>query len=153
MFGAPIATQNVWYGGPLFRIGSTGQTLEQVAGVDCLAASILPSGVAACVTSNGTVTVGSYSGQVLWKPGLDGFNAKALKLAPAGDAITNGRHAATANGLVTLPPGFVAQGWPDSWTVVGRQPDGNLLYIRLDSPQTVHDLGFKGDFVGTLPGS
>src|SRR5262252_8284609 len=53
MFGAPIATQNVWYGGPLLRIGATGQTLEQVAGADCLAASILPSGVAACISSNG----------------------------------------------------------------------------------------------------
>jgi hypothetical protein len=152
MFGAPISTQNVWYGGPLFRIGPAGQTLDQVAGADCLAASILPSGVAACDTRNGTVTVRSYSGQVLWKPGVDGFSAKALKLAPAGDAITDGRHAATTNGLVTLPPGFVAQGWLDSRTVVGRQPDGNLSYIRLDSPQTVHDLGFMGDFVGTLPG-
>jgi len=153
MFGAPIATQNVWYGGPLFRIGATGQTLEQVAGADCLAASILPSGVAACITSNGTVTIRSYTGQVLSKPAVDGFNAKALKLAPAGDAITDGRHAATATGVVTLPQGFVAQGWLDSRTVVGRQPDGNLSYIRLDSPATMHDLGFRGDFVGTLPSS
>ena len=151
MFGAPIATQNVWYGGPLFRIGSTGQTLEQVAGPDCLAASILSSGLAACMSSSGTVTIRSYSGQVLSRPGVDGFNAKALKLAPAGDAITDGRHAVTATGLVTLPEGFVAQGWLDSRTVVGRQPDRNLSYIRLDSLQTVRDLGFKGDFVGTLP--
>ena len=153
MFGAPIATQNVWYGGPLFRIGSTGQTLEQVAGPDCLAASILSSGVAACISSSGAVTIRSYSGQVLLKPGVDGFNAKALRLAPAGDAITDGRHTVTATGLVTLPEGFVAQGWVDSRTVVGRQPDGNLSYIHLDSLQTVHDLGFKGDFVGTLPGT
>lgn len=153
MFGAPIATQNVWYGGALFRIGSTGQTLEQVAGPDCLAASILSSGLAACMSSSGTVTIRSYSGQVLSRPGVDGFNAKALKLAPAGDAITDGRHAVTATGLVTLPEGFVAQGWLDSRTVVGRQPDGNLSYIRLDSLQTVRDLGFKGDFVGTLPGT
>jgi hypothetical protein len=153
MFGAPIATQNVWYGGPLFRIGSTGQTLEQVAGRDCLAASILSSGLAACMSSSGTVTIRSYSGQVLSRPGVDGFNAKALKLAPTGDAITDGRHAVTATGVVTLPEGFVAQGWLDSRTVVGRQPDGNLSYIRLDSLQTVRDLGVKGDFVGTLPGT
>ena len=153
MFGAPIATQNVWYGGALFRIGSTGRTLEQVAGADCLAASILPSGIAACITNNGTVTIRSYTGQLLSKPAVDGFNAKALKLAPAGDAITDGRHAVTATGLVTLPEGFVAQGWLDSRTVVGRQPDGNLSYIRLDSPRTVHDLAFKGDFVGTLAGT
>ena len=112
-----------------------------------------PGGVAACDSSDGTVTVRSYKGQVLWKPGVDGFNAKALKLAPAGDAITDGRHAATAIKLVPLPEGFVAQGWLDSRTVIGRQPDGNLSYIRLESPQTVHDLGFRGDFVGTLPGS
>jgi len=153
MFGAPIVTQNFWYGGPLFRIGPNGQTLEQVAGPECLAASILSSGVAACISSSGTVTIRSYSGQVLSKPGIDAFNARALKLAPAGDAITDGRHAVTAAGLVTLPEGFVAQGWLDSRTVVGRQPAGNLSYIRLDGPQTVHDLGFKGDFVGTLTGS
>jgi hypothetical protein len=153
MVGAPIATQNVWYGGPLFRIGSTGQTLDRVGGADCLAASILPSGVVPCDTSTGTVTVRSSGGQILSKPGVDGFVAKSLKLAPAGDAITDGRHAATTTGLVTLPEGFVAEGWLDSQTVVGRQVDGNLSYIRLDSPKTLHDLGFKGDFVGTLPRS
>jgi hypothetical protein len=105
------------------------------------------------MSSSGTVTIRSYSGQVLSRPGVDGFNAKALKLAPAGDAITDGRHAVTATGVVTLPEGFVAQGWLDSRTVVGRQPDGNLSYMRLDSPQTVHDLAFKGDFVGTLAGT
>jgi hypothetical protein len=153
MVGAPIATQNVWYGGPLFMIGSNGQTLGRVGGTNCLAASILPSGVAPCDSSTGTVTVRSSGGQILSTPGVDGFAAKALKLAPAGDAITDGRHAATATGLVTLPEGFVAQGWLDSRTVVGRQLDGNLSFIRLDSPKTVHDLGFRGDFVGTVPGS
>ena len=124
-----------------------------MGGADCLAASIFPSGVAPCDSSIGTVTVRSSGGQILSTPGVDGFVAKGLKLAPAGDAITDGRHAATPTGLITLPDGFVAQGWLDSRTVLGRQLDGNLSYIRLDSPKTVHDLGFRGDFVGTLTGS
>jgi hypothetical protein len=98
------------------------------------------------------VTIRDSSGRVLWKPEVDGHNALALKLAPAGDAVSDGRHAATANGSVTLPDGFVAQGWLDSHTVVGRTDAGGLASISLDSPKTVHDLGISGTFVGLVPG-
>jgi hypothetical protein len=98
------------------------------------------------------VTIRDASGRTLWRPSVDGFNALALKLAPSGDAITDQRNAATASGFVTLPDGFVAQGWLDSHTVVGRQSDGELASVSLDSPKVVHSLGVMGTFVGSLPG-
>jgi hypothetical protein len=47
------------------------------------------------------------------------------------------------------------EGWLDKNTVVGRVQQqngesGNLLWINLSHPSTIHDLGFKGDFVATL---
>jgi len=154
MVGAPIATQNAWYGGPLFLVDQAGQATTRVGGSDCTAAQVLTSGTLACI-SNGFVphvTIRDLSGQTLWKPDVDGFSALALTLAPAGDAVSDGRHAATVTGSINLPDGFVAQGWLDSRTVVGRQSDGELAYLGLDSPTTLHDLGFKGTFVGVLPG-
>ena len=153
MVGASIATQNAWWGGPLFTIDGDGRPMQRIAGSDCTAASVLPSGLVPCITTgfDTRVTVRDTSGRVLWKPSVDGFNALQLRLSPAGDAISDGVHAATRAKVVALPDGFRAQGWIDSQTVVGRQGDGNLSYIRLDAPGVLHDLGFKGDFVGVLP--
>jgi hypothetical protein len=57
--------------------------------------------------------------------------------------------------MVPMPPGFRLQGWLDTNIVVGRvqQPngdEGDLLWIDLDKPTIVHDLGFKGDFIAAL---
>jgi len=56
-----------------------------------------------------------------------------------------------SGGLVNLPQMFLAEGWLDSNTVIGRSGgDGNLSWISLGDPTNVHDLGFKGDFVATI---
>jgi len=153
MVGGPISTQNVWYGGPIFSVDAAGQTTTRVGGGDCTSAQVLPSGTMACVLNGFDVSVAvrNASGRAAWKPQVDGYNALALKLSPDGDAITDGRHAAAAAGTVTLPDGFIGQGWLDSRTLVGRRADGELAYVNLDSPQTLHDLGFKGSFVGLVP--
>ncbi len=54
-----------------------------------------------------------------------------------------------------MPNGFRVEGWLDKNTVVGRMViddanEGNLVWVSLDDPTSVHDLGFKGDFVATL---
>lgn len=150
MVGAPLATQNLWPGGPLFTIDD-GRLSGRVAG-DCTAASVLPSGLVPCTTLQMEVTVRDAAGDVLWRPDLQGFSALALKLAPSGDAITNGRVVALrGSGSSELPAGFVAQGWLDSATLAGRAASGDVAYVRLDSPGTVHDLGVRGDFVGAVP--
>ena len=104
-----------------------------------------------CVLAQGTATaVEDSSGHVLWRPGLEGFNALGLRLAADGRAIAIGRNAANQTRHVLLPDGFQAEGWLDSQTVVGRRSGGDLSYVRLDTPAIVHSLGFKGDFVATV---
>jgi len=41
-------------------------------------------------------------------------------------------------------------GWLDSTTVIGTNDAGNLSFVALNVPGTTVDLGFKGQFVGTL---
>jgi hypothetical protein len=150
LVGAPVATQNVWAGGALFTIEG-GRPAGQVAG-DCSAAWVLESGLAPCTTMQLDVTVRDAAGNVRWRPGLDGFNALGLRLAPTGDAITNGRVVAIRGGGTTeLPAGFVGQAWLDAATVAGRAANGDAAYVRLDSLGTVHDLGVRGDAVGAVP--
>ena len=155
MVGAPISTQNQWPGGPLFTIDGAGHPATRIGGDDCSAASVLPSGLVPCVVgpTGSAVSVRDSSGRVVWQPPVDGFMALGLHLAPDGRAITDGRHVATHSGMFEVPGGFWAQGWLDPQTVVVVQQDsGELGSIRVDSPKTVHDFGFKGNFVGPLQG-
>jgi hypothetical protein len=150
MVGAPLATQNVWPGGPLFTIDD-GRLGSRLAG-DCTAAWVLASGLASCTTLQLQVTVRDSAGHALWRPGLEGFSARALRLAPSGDAITNGRLVAVRGGGTTeLPAGFVGQAWLDSATLAGRAANGDAAYVRLSSLDAVHDLGMRGDVVGMVP--
>jgi hypothetical protein len=156
MVGAPIATQNSWGGGPLYTINDAGQPVTRIGGADCTSAHVLPSGTVPCVigpTGSSTVSVRDSNGHAIWTPSVDGFTALQLNMTPDASAITDGRHVATRTKTFAVPDGFQAQGWLDAQTVVGRQDNGYLAYIRIDSPATVHNLGFKGDFVGALQGS
>ena len=57
---------------------------------------------------------------------------------------------------VQLPNRFRIEGWLDNNTVIGAitPPGGseerNLSWVSLDDPTATHNLGFKGNFVGTL---
>jgi len=79
-----------------------------------------------------------------------------LYLAPDGQAISDGIHVEThQGGMVAMPTNFLFEGWLDKDTVVGRlviddANEGNLAWVRLSDPTTLHDLGFKGDFVSTV---
>ena len=152
MVGAPIATQNQWPGGPLFTIDGAGRPSTRIGGDDCTAAAVLPSGLVPCVVgpTGSAVSVRDSSGRLVWQPPVDGFMALRLAMAPDGSGITDGRHVATRAKTFEVPNGFVAQGWLDSQTVVGQMDSGHLGYIRVGSPTAVHDLGFKGSFVGAL---
>jgi hypothetical protein len=150
MVGAPLATQNVWPGGPLFPI-QDGRLGGRLAG-DCTAAWVLPSGLTPCTTERLEVTVRDAAGGVRWRPGLDGFSALSLRLAPSGDAITNGRSVSVRGvGTTDLPAGFVGEAWLDATTLAGRAANGDAAYVRLGSLRTVHDLGVRGDAIGPVP--
>ena len=152
-----LGTQNAWWGGPLYMVDSSGNLGKQVGGTDCDSASIAPRGFIACTSGQYAVTVRDAYGDTLWTTHVDGFNALALFLSPDGQAISDGTNVESrANGPVPMPSGFRVEGWLDKNTVVGKMvsgngPDvGNLSWIGLDDPRTLHDLGFKADFVGTI---
>jgi hypothetical protein len=156
MVGAPLATQNLWTGGPLYTIDSTGRPAARVGGDDATSATILPTGILPAVTAQGArVTVRDPAGNVLWKPAVDGYNALNLKLSPGGDAITDGQHAVTRQGPFGLPANYFAAGWVDATAVVGGATQngaaGDLTYVSSgDSSITIHHLGVAGAFVGVV---
>ena len=166
-----ITTQNAWVGGPLqvLTFASGGVQGTTVGGADCRSASITPSGLIPCISSKGVVSVRDTTGKVIWTTRVAGFNAVSLFLSPDGQAISDGQQASSdggatwymvvethARGAIQMPKGFRIEGWLDSNTVIGgvtppgSGDEGNLSWVSLDDPRTVHDLGFKGDFVATL---
>jgi hypothetical protein len=157
-----LASQNAWPGGPLYLIDETGTKTAQLGGADCWSASITSSGFIACQTgTSGAVTVRNATGENVWLTHVDGFNARSLHVSQDGQTISSNSQVEThAGGMVAMPTGFRAEGWLDNKTVVGTvTPDantiggpneGNLLWISLDNPNLVHDLGFRGDFVAPL---
>ncbi len=166
-----IDTQNVWYGGPLqvLTFAPAGVQGTAVGGADCRSASITPSGLIPCISSKEVVSVRDTTGKLIWTTHVAGVNAVSLYLSPDGQAISNGQQVSSdggatwsmvvethSRGAVQMPQGFRVEGWLDSNTVIGAVTppggggEGNLSWVSLDDPSTVHDLGFKGDFVATL---
>jgi len=160
MLPVSVGTQNAWWGGPLYVVDGKGNRVQQVGGPDCDSASLTPTGFIACTSGQYAVTVRDTSGTVLWTTHVDGINALTLYISPDGQAISDGQKVETrSGGMVSLPQGFVVEGWLDSDTVMGRQYIGNgpdmsdLSWIRLSQATKINDLGFRGDFVGTLQAS
>jgi hypothetical protein len=157
MLPVSLGTQNAWWGGPLYVVDSPGKLGRQVGGADCNSASIAAGGFIACTSGQYVVSVRDANGDTLWPTQVDGFNALTLFLSPDGQAITDGTKVETrAAGLVSMPTGFQIEGWLDNNNIVGRINSGNgsfgdLAWVSLGDPSTLHDLGFKGDFVATLP--
>jgi hypothetical protein len=161
MLPGHVSSQNAWYGGPLFAIDDAGNKTAQLGGSDCNAASMSSSGLIACSSGQYGVTVRDQGGNVIWTTHVEGSLALSLHISPDGQAISNLSQVEThAGGMVPMPTGFRVEGWLDSNTVFGRVTsdantiggpnEGNLLWIGLDKPTIVHDLGFEGDFVATL---
>ena len=111
-----------------------------------------------CISSQGLVEVRNSAGILIWATKVQ-TNADSVYLSPDIQALSDGSSGVVErrNGApVQLPVGFHVEGWLDPNTVVGRvwQPNsldrGNLSWISLGDSGTIHDLGFKGDFVATL---
>lgn len=163
MYPVLVSSQDTWPGGSLqvLHLAPGGVEETPMGGADCSAAAITSSGLIACISTGNVVSVRDSTGTTVWKTHVDGFNATWLNVSPDGQSIADNHHVETRlGGMVTMPQGFRVEGWLDNGTVVGRiTPDpntiggpneGNLLWISLDHPAVIHDLGFKGDFVATL---
>ena len=153
---ANVTSQNAWWGGALYAIDNTGKKVRQLGGTDCNSASITSSGLIPCsVGTSNTVTVRDLGGADVWATHVDGTTAWEVRLSPGEQAILNARQVETkADGMVTTPSDFGTQGWLDAQTVLGRlqytSSKGNLSWISLSNPTSIHDLGFQGDFVAPI---
>lgn len=152
-----IGTQNAWWGGPLYLLDMNGKQVRRLGGADCDSDIVVGGNLIPCTSGQYAVTIRDLSGSVLWSSQVEGFNALGLRLSPDGQGITDGTKVETrTGGLVAMPQGFQVEGWLDDHTVVGYVLNsdglsrGDLSWISVSDPGTVHDLGFKGDFVGTL---
>ena len=158
MLPVSLGTQDFWPGGPLYVIDGAGNMGTQVGGSDCRSASITPNGVIPCISSQGLVEVRNSAGLAIWATKVQ-TNADSIYLSPDIQALSDGSSGVVelrSGASVGLPVGFHVEGWLAPNTAVGRvwQPNGldrgNLSWISLGDPGTIHDLGFKGDFVATL---
>jgi len=152
-----LISQNIWPGGSLFVIDAQGKQTQRVGGPDCTAASITANGYIPCTTAGGTgLSVRTQAGELVWTSRLDVFGAWSVHVSPDGQAVLNDAQVEThAGGLIAMPSGFRLQGWLNASTVVGRVQnengdEGNLLWIDLAHPSTVHDLGLQADFVAKV---
>lgn len=157
MVPANIGTQNAWWGGPLYLLGADGAKVRQLGAADCDSDIVSSAGFIPCTSGQYAVTVRDLAGNVIWTSHVDGFNALGLRLSPDGQGLTDGTKVETrTGGLVAMPQGFQVEGWLDNSTVMGYVLSsnglsrGDLSWVSIGDPGTVHDLGFKGDFIGTL---
>jgi hypothetical protein len=162
MLPTNVSSQNAWFGGPLYVLDAAGSKIQQIGGADCSGASITTAGLIPCmISSSNNVTVRSATGSVIWATRVDNFSALSLHISPDGQGISDIHQVERRDsGMVPMPTGFRVEGWLNNNTVFGRVTsdpntvggpnEGNLLWISLGSPATIHDLGFKGDFVATL---
>jgi hypothetical protein len=155
MVGAPIATQNTWPGGRLFQLSASGLPQARLGGTDCTAATISRSGLIPCTAAGNQVSVRDGTGRVVWPVGQDSFNSLQQQVSQDGKvAILENRVITRSGGALTMSSGFLAQGFLDARRILGRFSDngnlGNMAWASLDDPGTVHDLGFKGNFAGTM---
>jgi hypothetical protein len=142
------------------RSGKPGLT---VGGSDCRPWTILPDETALCDDGGyQNVSIRSRGGGVLFQlPQSPGDQYVNLTLSP--DAARVGYQTPSGSGFVLdrtgnrtpLPAGFQPQGWLDSSTLIGAvgQGSGDMALVRLGNPARAVDLGFKGFFVGALPGA
>lgn len=147
-----VGTQNIWYGGPLMLLDSAGKPIQQLGGGDCYADVITPAGLIACISAQGALSVRNSAGEILWTSQIQIFSAQQLYLSPDGRGVADDRQIETRSAGLIQTSGIQIEGWLDNNNVVARIGNGDLGWLSLGDPGTIHDFGFKGDFVGTLAG-
>lgn len=152
-----VASQQGWFGGPMYLLDSNGTQVRQLGGVDCQSAVVSASGLIPCFQKEGPIDIRDQQGNSIWNPQTDNsLNVLTFSLSPDGQSFSDGVAVVTrAYGAVPMPAGFVVEGWLDNNTVVGRitGPNGqlgDLLWDSVGDSQHPQDFGFKGDFVATI---
>jgi hypothetical protein len=167
----PIATYPsdwVYQGGPVpnyrgtpVRVdSSSGKVLKQVSDpASCYVQDTSSSGNFACSLGvNGDLSVRRPDGSEIWHVASEPKNDYVSAYLSPDDRRLVTQHASTGIWETASQDGSrvgVARDfWPVDWlepgTLIGVHGGGNLGFVGLISPGTIVDLGFPGQFVGTV---
>jgi hypothetical protein len=147
------------YTGTPYRVDlKTGTVLKQVSDpTSCYVQDVALSGHFACSLGvNGDISVRGSDGNEIWRAVSEPKNNFFLAfLSPderrlaAAHASGNGTDVVGQDGsrvVLNLWP----VGWVDSATVIGTNDAGNLSFAAVNAPGAIVDMGFKGQFLGTV---
>ena len=162
--GNSLATQNATlqseriYWGHLARLDAGLQPGASLTPGDCLPYGTDFSRPFTCVSTRAgaEATVTDLTGRVFMKAKAAGQLPGDYVPAHDGSRLAmNGAVISAAGAMTSLPVDFHPQGWLGGGTLIGRLGDpfngnGHLAVVDLASPSTPQDLGFSGDFVGSL---
>jgi hypothetical protein len=167
----PIATypsEWVSQGGPRLKYRGTPVRVDSVIGRvskqvsdpgSCYVQDIASSGDFVCSLGvNGDLSVRNPDGSETWRAASQPKNDYFLAFLSPDERRLVAVHASRSvtevaeqdGSRVVLAGELGPEGWLDSATVIGINGAGNLTFLSLSAPGTLVDLGFKGQFVGTV---
>jgi hypothetical protein len=161
----PVATfpsEVVTQGHPLLNYTGTpvrvapndGTILKQVSEpTSCYVQDIVPSGNFAC-TLSGTnqLSVRRPDSTEIWRAETQLDSSIVAFLSPDERRTVLTGHVTEVVGQdrSRVPVAIWAVGWLDPGTLIGTSDAGNLSFVTLNAPGINVDMGFKGQFVGTV---
>jgi hypothetical protein len=158
-----------YYGTPVRIDPNTGKVLKEVSAGSCYVADIAFSGDLICGPGDGGLSVRRPDGSEIWHAANQPYEGRFLawlspdeaSLLTAGTvqdvvgAVTSasaGQVTRRDGSRVVLVEAFNPTGWLDSATVIGFNSTNfdHLSYVALSAPSAAVDIGFKGQFLGTM---
>jgi hypothetical protein len=147
------------YSGTPVRVDQkTGTVLSQVSDPgSCYVQDIVLSGHFACSLGvNGDISVRRPDGGEIWRAVSEPKNNFFLAFLSPDERRLAAAHA-SGNGVDVVGQDgsravltFWPVGWLDSATVIGTNDASNLSFAALNAPNAIVDMGFKGQFLGTV---
>jgi hypothetical protein len=151
-----------WYG-PVVRVTSGGQPAAALGGPACGAVDdVAPDGTTLCESGSG-IQVRNADGAVIWSSRTGGFFGflspdRSSAVIWSDQPVSNGGQPVCCYPTVLdrtgsstlLSQKFSHQGWLSQDMLIGWSQWPEMAFVRLDAPDQVVDLGFKGEFVGLV---
>jgi hypothetical protein len=157
-FGTQQDTQGRVIWGHAVNLDSSGRPGPVLGGSDCTAVSISGDSLLCVDDQFINYSVRARTGTVLWTvPSLaQGQYHSYVVLSPDSRSVAyTGGVSARDGSTIKLPANFHPEGWLDNATLIGITGENNqqeMAVLRLASPGTLDDLGFKGEFVAVVQG-
>lgn len=142
--------------GHAVHLDASGNPGPVLGGPDCQVVSILSDSLLCSDDQFVGYSVRTREGTIMWSvPTLPpGQYYSYIVLAPDSRSVAYQGGVRNSDGsTIKLPANFMPEGWLNSGTLIGITGENSqqeMAVVRLASPGTVDDLGFKGEFVGVV---